>query len=49
MHTNEGIVEFKPSVWGLHYRDVSDPESNILRDTLATKLRGQGKRNAFKA
>ncbi len=29
VHTNEGIVEFKPSVWGLHYHDVSDTESNI--------------------
>jgi hypothetical protein len=29
VHTNEGIVEFKPSAWGLHYHDVSDPESNI--------------------
>ncbi len=29
MHTNEGIVEFKPSAQGLHYHDVSDPESNI--------------------
>ncbi len=29
MHTNEGIVEFKPRAWELHYHDVSDPESNI--------------------
>ncbi len=29
MHTDEGIVEFKPSARGLHYHDVSDPESNI--------------------
>ncbi len=29
MHTGEGIVEFKPSAWGLHYHNVSDPESNI--------------------
>ncbi len=29
MHTNEGIVEFKPSAWGLHYHDVTDLESNI--------------------
>jgi hypothetical protein len=29
VHTNEGIVEFKPSIWGLHYHNVSDPESNI--------------------
>ncbi len=29
MHTDEGIVEFKPSAWALHYHDVLDPESNI--------------------
>jgi hypothetical protein len=29
VHTNEGIIEFKPSAQGLHYQDVSDPESNI--------------------
>ena len=60
MHTGEGIVEFKPSARGLHYHDVLDLEINIelmlvntvrgiLRDTLATKLRGQGRHDAFKA
>jgi hypothetical protein len=29
VHTNEGIVEFKPSARGLHYHNVSDLESNI--------------------
>jgi hypothetical protein len=29
VHTNDKIVEFKPSAWGLLYHDVSDPESNI--------------------
>ncbi len=29
MHTNKGIVEFKPSAQGLHYHDVSDASSNI--------------------
>jgi hypothetical protein len=29
VHTNEGIVEFKPSARGLHYHDVSDGSSNI--------------------
>ncbi len=29
VHTNEGIVEFKPSAWGLHYHNVLDPKSNI--------------------
>ncbi len=28
MHTDEGIVEFKPSTRG-HYHNVLDPESNI--------------------
>jgi hypothetical protein len=29
VHTDEGIVEFKPSAWALHYHDVLDLESNI--------------------
>jgi hypothetical protein len=29
VHTGEGINEFKPSAWGIHYHDVLDPESNI--------------------
>ncbi len=29
VHTEEGIVEFKPSDQGLHYHDVSDKNSNI--------------------
>ena len=29
VHTNEGIVEFKPSDQGLHYHDVSNASSNI--------------------
>ena len=29
VHTNEGIMEFKPSAQGLHYHDVSDSSSNI--------------------
>ncbi len=29
VHTDEGIVEFKPSAQGLHYHNVSDSESNI--------------------
>ena len=29
VHTNKGIVEFKPSAQGLHYHDVSDASSNI--------------------
>ena len=53
VHTNEGIVEFKPSAQGLHYHDVPDASSNIelmlmntmrermLKDTRATKSRRQ--------
>ena len=29
MHTNQGIVEFKPSARGLHYHDVTDASSNF--------------------
>jgi hypothetical protein len=29
VHTQDGIVEFKPCERGLHYHDVSDDESNI--------------------
>jgi hypothetical protein len=29
VHTEKGIVEFKPSDQGLHYHDVSDKNSNI--------------------
>jgi len=29
LHTNKGILEFKPSARGLHYHDVSDASSNI--------------------
>ncbi len=29
MHTNKGIVEFKPSAQGLHYHHVSDASRNI--------------------
>jgi len=29
VHTNQGILEFKPSARGLHYHDVSDASSNI--------------------
>ncbi len=60
VHTNEGVDEFKPSAWGLHYHNVSDLESNIklmllntirifLRDTLAMRLRRPGKPSIFKA
>ncbi len=43
MHTDEGIVEFKPSAQGLHYHDVLDPESNLelmLVNTVRGKFEG---------
>ncbi len=43
VHTDEGIVEFKPSARGLHYHDVSDPESNIelmLMNTVRENFEG---------
>ncbi len=43
MHTNEGIVEFKPSAWGLHYHNVPDPESNIELMLMST-VRGNFER-----
>ncbi len=42
MRTDEGIVEFKPSNWGLHYHDVLDPESNI-KLMLVNTVRGNFK------
>ncbi len=29
VHMDEGIIEFKPSAWGILYHNVLDPESNI--------------------
>jgi hypothetical protein len=43
VHTDEEIVEFKPSAPGLHYHDVLDPESNIelmLVNTVRGKFEG---------
>ena len=43
VHTNEGIVEFKPFAWGLHYHDVSDASSNIelmLVNTVRENFKG---------
>ncbi len=43
VHTGEGIVEFKPSARGLHYHNVSDPESKIelmLVNTVRGKFEG---------
>jgi hypothetical protein len=41
VHTDEGIVELKPSAWGLLYHYVLDPESNIelmLMNTVRDKF-----------
>jgi hypothetical protein len=43
VHTNDGIVNFKPSTWELHYHDVSNAESNIklmLVNTVRENLEG---------
>ncbi len=52
MHTNEGIVEFKPSARGLHYHDVSDASSNIelmLVNTARENFEGYSRREFEKA
>jgi len=43
VHTNQGIVEFKPSARGLHYHDVTDASSNIelmLVNTVRENFKG---------
>ncbi len=42
VHTDEGIVELKPSARGLHYHNVSDPERNI-KLMLVNTVRGNFK------
>jgi len=51
-HTNEGIVEFKPSTQGLHYRDVFDANSNIellLVNTVRENFKGYSCHEVHKA
>ena len=43
VHTNKGIVEYKPSAQGLHYHDVSDASCNIelmLVNTVRESFKG---------
>jgi len=52
VHTNEGIVEFKPSAQGLHYHDVSDASSNIelmLVNTVRENFEGYSHHKVKKA
>jgi len=52
VHTNQGMVEFKPSARGLHYRDVSDASSNIelmLVNTVRENFEGYSRHDVEKA
>jgi len=52
VHTNKGIVEFKPSAQGLHYHDVSDASSNIelmLVNTVRENFEGYSHHEVEKA
>ncbi len=52
MHTNKGIVEFKPSARGLHYHDVSDGSGNIeliLVNTVREKFEGYSRHEVEEA
>jgi hypothetical protein len=52
VHTEEGIVEFKPSEKGLHYHDTSKDDSNIkcmLVNTVRDNFEGHTKHNIVEA
>ncbi len=52
VHTEEGIVEFKPSEKGLHYHDTSKDSSNfecMLVNTVRDIFEGHTKHNFAKA
>jgi hypothetical protein len=52
VHTNQGIVEFKPSARGLHYHDVSNASSNIelmLVNTVRENFEGYSRHEVEKA
>ena len=52
VHTEEGIVEFKPSNRGLHYHDVSDKNSNfemMLVNTVRENFEGYSRHEVEKA
>ncbi len=52
VHTDGGIVEFKPSSHGLHYHDVSDPSSNVglmLVNTVRENFKGYTRHDVERA
>jgi hypothetical protein len=52
VHTDGGIVEFKPSSCGLHYHDISDPSSNIelmLVNTVRENFKGYTRHDVERA
>ncbi len=52
VHTDGGIVEFKPSSRGLHYHDVSDPSSNaelMLVNTVRENFKGYTRQDVKRA
>ncbi len=52
VHTDGGIVEFKPSSRGLHYHDVSDPSSNVelmLVNTVRENFKGYSRQDVERA
>ena len=52
VHTEQGIVEFKPSNQGLHYHDVSDKNSNfemMLVNTVRENFEGYSRHEVKKA
>jgi hypothetical protein len=52
VHTDGGIVEFKPSSRGLHYHDVSDPSSNMelmLINTVRENFKGYTRQDVKRA
>ncbi len=52
VHTDGGIVKFKPSSRGLHYHDISDPSSNIelmLVNTVRENFKGYTRQDVERA
>jgi hypothetical protein len=52
VHTDGGIVEFKPSSHGLHYHDVSDASSNVelmLVNTVRKNFKGYTRQDVERA
>jgi hypothetical protein len=52
VHTDGGIVEFKPSSHGLHYHDISDPSSKVelmLINTVRENFKGYTRQDVERA